>query len=133
MCIGLSTGTAPTVVNQLPDGTTDEGCRADYVTKRNAAGDFTYVLGTESQRSAIELVPAVTFLPFSATQPRALHLLLFRDMLVSPDFPYSTQGVTQIGTPSAAASAMGQYYPRASICQLSTLVTGGAQACEHGG
>jgi hypothetical protein len=44
MCIGVGTGKLPTVVNKLPDGQVDYGCRADQQTKVNAAGDYTYVI-----------------------------------------------------------------------------------------
>jgi hypothetical protein len=61
------------VVNPLPDGTTDIGCRYDEQTKLSAAGEYTFVIGTESQRAAIEQMPDVTFLPFSSAQPTALY------------------------------------------------------------
>lgn len=68
MCIAEGIRNFPTVVNTLPDGTTDYGCRADDATKTNASEDYTYAIGDETQRAAIERVPGVTFLPFSSTQ-----------------------------------------------------------------
>jgi hypothetical protein len=44
MCIGVGTSTLPTVVNQLPGGQVDYGCRADEATTLNAAGDYNYVM-----------------------------------------------------------------------------------------
>jgi hypothetical protein len=58
------------VVNTLPSGRTDDGCRADDATTRNAAGDYTYVIGTESQRATIDRIPGVTFLPFATDGER---------------------------------------------------------------
>ena len=72
MCIGVGSGTLPTVVNQLPGGQVDYGCRADQQTKLNATGGYTYVIGSEAQRAAISKVPGATFLPFSSTQTTRL-------------------------------------------------------------
>ena len=129
MCVGLATAGLPTVVNPLPGGGTDPGCRADAQTKLNAAGEYAYVLGTEAQRSTIEGVQGATFLPFSAAQPGATHILMFRELLASASFAYSPQQVTQINDPAATAAAMGPTYPRAAICPLSTLVAGGVTGC----
>jgi hypothetical protein len=129
MCIGVGTNKLPAVVNTLPDGTTDDGCRADNATKTNPHGDYTYVIGTETQRTAIERLPGVTFLPFSSTESTPLYLLWLRNTLVSPQFTHSVQDVTQTLDPTAAAAAMGPYYPQISTCPLTTLMTSGPQAC----
>ena len=92
---------------------------------RNAAGDYTYVIGTESQRAAIGRVPGVTFLPFATNQTTPLYVLDLRQTLVNPAFPYSTANVTQPGDPAAAAAAMGAYYPQISICPLAALTASG--------
>jgi hypothetical protein len=131
MCVGLATGTLPTVVNPLPAGGTDAGCRVDDQTKLDATGEYTYVLGTEGQRATIEGVPGATFLPFSAAQPGATHILMYRLLLVNPSFAYSPQRVTQNTDPAATASAMGAYYPRASICALSSLTANGVTGCTR--
>jgi hypothetical protein len=129
------TGTLPTVVNQLPGGDVDYGCRADEATKLNPAGKYNYVVGSEAQRGAISKIPGATFLPFSSTQttpqgrPWPLYLLLLRNILVSPGFTHSAQKVTQPTDAPAAAAAMGPYYPRVSICPLMTLTTKGLSAC----
>jgi hypothetical protein len=119
----------PTVVNPLPGGGTDYGCRADDATKLDAAGDYTYVIGSEAQRAAISKIPDATFLPFSSTQTTALYLLLLRNLLVNASFSHSAQNVTQMSDAAADAAAMGPYYPRVSTCALSTLRTGGVSAC----
>ena len=131
MCIGAGVRNLPTVVNRLAGGGTDYGCRADQATRLNAAGDYTYVIGAESQRAAIERIPGVTFLPFSTSLPTKLYVLLLRNMLVSSQFANSVQSVTPADDPAAAAAAMGAYYPRASVCPLATLAARGAAACGH--
>ncbi len=129
MCIAEGIRNFPTVVNTLPDGTNDYGCRADDATKTNASGDYTYVISDETQRAAIERVPGVTFLPFSSTQSTRLYFVLLRNTLVSQPFTHSAQAVTQTQDPAAAAAAMGPYYPQVSTCPLTTLTTSGPQAC----
>lgn len=129
MCLAVGIQSVPTVANTLSNGTTDYGCRADDATKINSNGDYTYVIGTETQRTAIERLPNVTFLPFSSTESTRLYLLLLRNTLVSPQFTHSAQAVTQTLDPTAAAAAMGPYYPQMSTCPLTTLTTGGPQAC----
>ena len=130
MCIYVGIRNVPTVANTLPGGGTDYGCRADQATRLNAAGDYTYVIGSESQRAAISRVPGVTFLPLSAAQASRAYLLILRNMLVSTSFAHSPQGITQAEDPAAAAAMMGPYYPRAAVCPLATLTAHGPQACQ---
>jgi hypothetical protein len=129
MCVGVLVRLVPIVANKLPGGGTDYGCRADEATRLNAAGDYTYVIGSESQRAAISRVPGVTFLPFSTTHPTGLYLLGLRNVLVSTSFTHSPGSITQAEDPAAAAAAMGPYYPRAAVCPLTTLIARGPQAC----
>ena len=129
MCVGLLTRSVPIVANKLPGGGTDYGCRADEATTLNAAGYYTYVIGSESQRAAISRVPGVTFLPFSTAHPAGPYLLALRNVLASTSFTHSPQDVTQAEDPAAAAAVMGPYYPRAAVCPLATLTAHGPQAC----
>jgi hypothetical protein len=129
LCVYEAVGRLPLVVNPLPDGTTDLGCRYDQQTKRDAAGRYTFVIGTESQRAAIEQVPGVTFLPFSSAQTTALYVLFMRNMLVNSAFGFPVQQVPQDASPASAAAVLGAYYPKAVKCSLSTLVSGGPPAC----
>ena len=129
MCVGVLVRLVPIVANKLPGGGTDYGCRADEATRLNAAGDYTYVIGSESQRAAISRVPAVTFLPFSTAHPAGPYLLGLRNVLVSPSFTHSPGSITQAEDPAAAAAAMGPYYPRTAVCPLATLIAHGPQAC----
>jgi hypothetical protein len=131
MCVGAGVRLVPLVANKLPGGRTDYGCRADEATKLNAAGDYTYVIGGESQRAAISRVPGVTFLPFSTNYPAGVYLLALRNVLVSSSFAYSPEGVTRASDPAAAAAVMGPYYPRTAVCPLATLTAHGPQACPR--
>jgi len=129
MCTYLG-GTLPLVVNRLGGGAVDTGCRSDEATRLDSSGNYLYVIGTEAQRGAIEGIPGATFLPFSSAQPTARHLVLLRNMLVSPGFAYSSQAVTQSNDPAATAAVMGAYYPRAAVCSLSALAARGAAGCS---
>jgi hypothetical protein len=131
MCVGVGIRDVPVVANPLPGGGADYGCRADEATRLNAAGDYAYVIGSESQRAAIGRVPGVTFLPFSTAHPTGLYLVAMRDILVSSSFADSPQAITQASDPAAAAAAMGAYYPRATVCSLATLTAHGPQGCER--
>jgi hypothetical protein len=129
MCVGVLVHLVPIVANKLPGGGTDYGCRADEATRLNAAGDYTYVIGGESQRAAIGRVPGVTFLPFSTARPGGLYLLALRYLLVSSSFTHSPESITRADDPAAAAAAMGSYYPHAAVCPLATLIAHGPRAC----
>ncbi len=129
MCIGLATGVLPTVMNLAPSGGTDAGCRADDQVTLDASGDYAFVLGTEAQRARIEGIAGTTFLPFAAAQPVTTHLLMLRDMLVSPDFAYSPARVPRGDDPAATEAVMGPYYPQATVCPLSTLAAEGVSGC----
>jgi hypothetical protein len=129
MCMGVLIRSVPLVADKLPGGETDYGCRADEATRLNAAGDYTYVIGSESQRAAISRVPGVTFLPFSTAHPAGPYLLALRYLLVSASFTHSPHNATQADDPAAVAAVMGSYYPRAVVCPLATLTAKGPQAC----
>jgi hypothetical protein len=130
MCVNVGEGTDPVVVNHLPGGQTDLGCRADDATKLSAGRKYTYVIGTEAQRSAIDRVAGVTFLPLSLGEPAApVYLLAMRYTLVNPSFAHAPQNVVQTRSATAAAQTMGAYYPHAQLCSLSALSAGGSSAC----
>ncbi len=132
MCDYLATAVIPLVVNPLPDGATDYGCRDDAQTALDRHGDYTYVVGTEAQRAAIEAMRGATFVPFSTAQPATTHVLLLRNMLPSPDFAAAVQNVPPGSGAAGAAQVMGPYYPRAAVCPLATLAASGAGACLAG-
>lgn len=131
MCLNIGEGTDPVVVNRLPHGQTDLGCRADDATKLSSTGTYTYVIGTEAQRASIERVPGVTFLPLSLAQPAPpLYLLAMRYTLANPSFRSAPQDVVQTLSAAAAATTMGAFYPHAQVCALSALMTGSAAGCD---
>ncbi|HMK98463.1 MAG TPA: hypothetical protein VK425_13005 [Acidimicrobiales bacterium] len=129
MCVNIGEGTDPVVVNHLRGRLTDLGCRADDATKLSASGTYTYVIGTEAQRAAIERVAGATFLPLSLAQPPPLYLLAMRYTLANPSFRSAPQNIIQTLSAPAAAQTMGAYYPHARLCSLSALSAGGAPAC----
>lgn len=129
LCVGVGIAHLPTVVNQLPSGATDYGCRNDTTTALDAAGNYTYVLGAESQRTEISMIPGATFLPFDTTSTTKLYLLLLRDILVNKNFGYAPQTPTTTDSSAAAVAAMGPYYPRIKTCPLAGLVQTGTANC----
>ena len=80
------------------------------------------MIGTEAQRTTIERVAGVTFLPLSLAQPAApFYLLAMRYTLANPTFDSAPQNIVQTGSAAAAAQTMGAYYPHAQVCSLSVL------------
>lgn len=128
-CVNLLLPQRPVVVNELPNDRVDYGCRHDSVTKLDSDGYYTYVIGTERQRPAIERVPGATFLPFSTEYSETTHLVLLRNMLPSEGFDAAVQNVSRDGDPRSAFESMGEYYPLAGVCSLSTLASQGPGAC----
>jgi protein-S-isoprenylcysteine O-methyltransferase Ste14 len=129
LCIDLAKPPVPVVVNRLPGGTADYGCRYDNQVALDGSGYYTFVIGTESQRAAIERIPGATFLPFSAAQPEQRYKLNMRNMLAERDFGEAVQDVPANGRSASAAAAMGPYYPRIAFCPLATLVASGPAVC----
>lgn len=132
MCTNLATAQTPLVVNRLPGGGVDYGCRHDTQTTLDGRGYYTYVVGTEAQRAVIAKIPGTTFLPFSTAFPATPHILLLRNMLISPGFSQAVQDVRPDWSPASAAEVMGPYYPRAAVCPLRTLAVSGPLACLAG-
>jgi hypothetical protein len=127
MCAYLPILLAPVVQNTLADGSKDIGCHSDADTVTDAAGYYTFVLGTEAQRAAIQAVPGVTFIPFSSQYPHLSHLLVLRNLVSS--FAQSTDHVPADHKTASAAAVMGEYYPGEATCPLATLAAGGPTAC----
>ncbi|MEV6350564.1 hypothetical protein [Actinoplanes sp. NPDC051851] len=130
-CTNLLEPNNPVVANVLEDGSIDYGCRYDADTAIDRDGYYTYVLGTESQRAAIESIHGATFLPFSTDQSTASHMVIMRTLLPTDEFRFATQRVAMDSSPEAAAAVMGDYYPRVSTCSLTRLTQRGLPACFH--
>jgi hypothetical protein len=129
MCDYLAAPPTPLVINDLPGGKMDYGCRHDGQTALGRHGYYTYVVGAEAQRAAIGRIHGATFLPFSTAQPAAEHVLLLRNMVVRRGFSEAIQNVPPDGNPASAARVMGGYYPRAAVCPLAALARRGVAAC----
>lgn len=130
LCNYLDVSGSPLVLNDLPDGQVDYGCRNDEQTALDRNGSYAYVVGTESQRAAIDRIRGATFVPFSTAEPTTAQLLVLRNMLANPDFAEAIQNVPQNGSAASAAQVMGQYYPHVAVCSLATLASGGVGACQ---
>jgi hypothetical protein len=131
LCIDLAKSPVPVVVNRLPDGTADYGCRYDSQVRLDRNGYYTFVIGTESQRAAIDRIPGTTFLPYSAADPGQPYKLNLRNMLPEPGFRQAIQDVPANGQSASAAAAMGPYYPSMAFCPLATLAASGPAACRE--
>lgn len=129
LCVDVDLPTVPVVVNQLPDGRVDYGCRYDSQTALDPAGYYTFVVGTESQRAAIDRIRGVTFVPFSTAYPTTAHILFFRNLVANPRFAEAVQNVPENESPASAEAVMKHYYPRAAVCPLTTLASRGVRAC----
>jgi hypothetical protein len=131
MCTNLGGAAKPLVVNRLADGRVHYGCRYNDETKVDHLGYYTYVLGTEDQRGAIEAMDKVTFLPFSVSQFNAPHMVLMRHLLPTPTFPHAIQSVPIDSAPEVAAEVMGAYYPLVTTCSLESLTIRGPARCKQ--
>jgi hypothetical protein len=129
LCVDVDLSTLPVVVNKLPDGKVDYGCRYDGQTAIDASGYYTYVVGTEAQRTAIDRIPGVTFVPFSTAYPTGAHVLILRNMVAAPSFAEAIQNVPENGSAASAEAVMGPYYPRMAVCPLAALARKGIDAC----
>ena len=116
----------PVVANPEPGGGVDYGCAYDGETTLDSEGNYAYVVAPEGKQAAVESAGG-TFVPLSATQPKARQLLILRNMLPNDDFLYAVQDAPQNGDPASAAAAMGDYYPQAYRCTLAQFKAGAPQ------
>lgn len=108
------------------------GCAADFQTRVDDAGNYTYVVAAPADVPArAQADPTVTVLPWGSTAvPRKV--LFMRHMLPSQQFyPQSVQASQDQHTDPAAS--MGAYYPEATYCSTAAFETGGYGACFGGG
>ncbi len=134
MCNDLWRRPEPVIVNTLPNGSVDDGCRADKNTKLNNDGYYTYVVANENQKAAVSRKKNVTYVPTSLKTPHAPEALILRNMLPSDDFldngaGPAVQNVPQNQNPVQAAQQMGVYYPRMISCPLKFYLKNGPNAC----
>lgn len=127
LCNNIYRSPWPVVANPLLGGRVEYGCAIDDAVRLDADGAYTFVVGRREQQRAIEAAGG-TYVPWSTTQPRARQVLILRNMLPNSTFGFAVQDVPQDGDPASAATAMGDYYPRAYRCTLDEL-TAGDSAC----
>jgi hypothetical protein len=134
MCSNIYRRPYPVVEVRDPvTGETILGCAADLNTALDSAGYYTYVVSSVEDQPSNDVLNNnyATWLPFSATQPYARHMMILRNML-GDDFPNSVQncaqGTDQTSTAQCAAS-MGPYYPQTATCSAATFKSGGTAAC----
>jgi hypothetical protein len=129
MCNNVQTDPYPVVINIV--GTTpDPGCRTN-VDSKLLDGQYTYVVGREDQRAAIEALPwpGITFIPFSTRYAKNTHTLILRNMVPADSF---SESITKLSTgvlPEQVGIAMGAYYPRGAVCAITTLQQSGPNGC----
>jgi hypothetical protein len=127
-------------------------CAADHATNLDSSGYSTYVisegLGGRNTLPPRWLPPEATWLPWA----RDVNILLFRNMLPDPAFPYSVQAViakaatdpsclvnNERGTTptpdqiqagvDCAKSVMQEYYPEAVYCDQDLFIRDGWEGC----
>lgn len=133
MCSNVYRPPYPVVSIQEPGGETIPGCKADLDTILDSTGYYTYVVSSVEDQPSNDVLNDnyATWLPFSAKQPYARHLMILRNML-GDDFPNSVQNCAQ-GTDSTAIAeceaSMGAYYPQTATCSAATFKNGGTAAC----
>lgn len=128
-CTNLRYPYYPVVANELPGQRTDPGCRHDDVVRLDDDGWYTFAIGTEDQRRAVEALRGVTFVPWSQERPNEPSLVLLRNMMPVATFAHGAQNVPPTGNPAAARAVMGDYYPHGAVCELRTLAARGADGC----
>ncbi len=132
MCSNLVDDPQPVVINKISKAVTYEGCATNVDQGVVAGGYYTFVVGREDQRRAVESLrlPGVTFLPLSLRFPEHMHALVLRNMLPGIGFSQSTTRVdADSGLPSDAAEQMGAYYPTAKLCLFRELERAGPTGC----
>ncbi|WP_164560180.1 hypothetical protein [Streptomyces sp. SID14478] len=122
LCDNVVTPPGPVVVNPLPGGGVDTGCRNDEQIEVAQGGTYTFVVGTEAQRAAVDRIPGATFVPVSAAHPNLTHLLVLRQLIAAEHFRGAIQNVPLDSQPADAQRLMGSYYPQASYCSLDSLL-----------
>lgn len=129
LCTNLYRQPWPVVLNTLPDGSTDPGCRADNETTVNKKGRYHYVVARERQQRLVERWRSATFVPSANRERRLRELLILRNMLPASNFSRAAANAPQDDSPASAAKAMKAYYPRAVSCPVSVYRSGGPNAC----
>ncbi|TSD99650.1 hypothetical protein FOS14_10245 [Skermania sp. ID1734] len=102
------------------------GCAADFQTRLDGDGYYTYVVAAPQDLPAT-IGPGVTVLPWGSTAV-AKKVVFLRYMLPSSQFYPNSIQASQAQR-SDPAVTMGAYYPHATYCDKATFASGGATAC----
>lgn len=125
-----------------------EYCEADYATKLDAEGYYTYVVSEPEGRTGA----APSWLPDDATwlrwsSPKDVDILLFRNMLPADGFEQSVQAAQKAGcvannqigkapdqkeidrAAGCAQRVMQEYYPKAVYCSKQVFLNEGWKGC----
>jgi hypothetical protein len=105
-------------------------CATDDQTALDEDGYYTYVVGTEDQRAAVEAIPGATFISTSSTDPDAVHKLVLRNLVPSDDFDQAIANVPEDSTPEEAAAVMGDYYPQTYTVGAASLTAEGLSTLQ---
>lgn len=99
-------------------------CAADFQTPLDGDGYYTYVVATPAEARQLR-GRGLKILDWGATDvPK---VVLLRNMLPSSSFAESIQRAQRSGT--GLAASMGDYYPRATYCDVGVLAAQGYSAC----
>ena len=119
-------------------------CQADWATKLDDQGFYTYVVSDDTQPPAW-LPPDATWLPWGSTD--VPNILIFRNMLPAPSFRQSVQAAEAAGCTfdnepgetvpygdivdagQCAHEVMGAYYPAEVYCDTALFTAQGWQGC----
>ncbi|GKT45966.1 uncharacterized protein ColSpa_06147 [Colletotrichum spaethianum] len=126
LCNSIMQAPYPVVVNKAGD----VGCRHDSQFQLDEQHKYLAIVGTEAQRDVIQGIPNSTFIPFSVDYPDTNHGLIFRQMITADGFSEGVKRVPPGSSLDATVAIMGDYYPHASFCSLSSLKDNGPQACS---
>jgi hypothetical protein len=128
-CNDLLAAPQPVVANHLSGRRVDYGCRDDSEVELDRHGYYTVIVGTESQRAAIDRIPGATFLPLDQSDPSQAYKINLRNMLPNQGFAEAVQHVPADNSPASAAAVMGLYYPETALCSIRIIQTGGVAKC----
>ena len=102
-------------------------CAADYAAAVRH-GYYTYVISDPDVRpSNATAANGVTWLPWGGVFPNGV--LIYRNMLASPQFSQAIQNITPTDSPAAV---MGPYFPQLAYCTTAEFEAGGWKACLAG-
>ncbi len=102
--------------------------KADFQMVVGADGYFTVVVSKPEDRpSNATEANGINWLPWGDTSVPGI--IIFRNMLPSPDFHQAVQDAPRGSTPEQTRTIMGPYYPTAAYSDKARFESGGVEAC----